>query len=184
MIAEITTDVLITTLSAGGVEISVSNGKLKIDAPRGVLSAEDKELLRVHKAEIIRKLSQPAEKPKAAVPKTTLQQRINSFVNRGISFAVKTDTFEIAAGAEKLTKNDIDYLTVNAKGILCHLQQMLLCKEIFNHEPTILKDFEAAIIEREGFITEKGQKLSLEAHEEAVMNITKFWYADIFKEEI
>lgn len=179
----ITTDILINTLSADGVELSVNNRKLKIDAPRGVLSAEDKELLRVHKAEIIRRLSQPVEEPKALLPRLTLQQRINNFIARGVSFAVGNDNFEIATGAESLTSFHSDYLVLNAREILCHLQQMLLCKEIFDHEPTLLEDFKTAITEREGFATE-GNKLPREVYEEAVMDVTKFWYTDIFKEEL
>jgi hypothetical protein len=179
-----TTDILISTLSADGVELSVNNGKLKIDAPRGVLSAEDKELLRVHKAEIIRKLSQTAEKPKVVATKTTIQQRINNFIARGISFAVNADNFEIAKGAENLTKKDTDYLVSNAEGVLCHLQQMLLCKEIFDHEPALLEDFKTEVTEREGIVADGNQTLPREVREEIVMEVIKIWYADIFKEEL
>lgn len=44
---------LIETLSASGVRLSASDGKLKVDAPADVLTAELKTELAAHKAELL-----------------------------------------------------------------------------------------------------------------------------------
>lgn len=52
-----TTTQLIESLSASGIQLSVTDGRLKIDAPAGVLTVEMKTEMAVHKPELLRLIS-------------------------------------------------------------------------------------------------------------------------------
>lgn len=109
-------------------------------------------------------------------PPVPIQQKINNFIKRGIFFAVKAETFEIAAGAERLTEGDLNFLDTNAAGVLLHLQQMLLCKDFFDYEPTFLKNFMAEITERENLISIGANKISNDAEQAIVGEVTRSWF--------
>ena len=58
----LTTSQLITAFSKRGITLTVTDGKLRYRAPRGVITANDKALLTAHKAELVTSLRQSLPK--------------------------------------------------------------------------------------------------------------------------
>ncbi len=167
---------LISDLQANGINLSVAGEKLKIDAPKGKLSPEFTEQLRLHKAQIISQLSAPKA--------INLQVKMNELIARGIFFHPMAAKFRIE-NAHLATATDFEFLRTYSTGILCILQQGLLAKWIFNDAPTFLGDFRHEVAERELLMTlEEGKEIPNEIHERAVIEVTKSWFADIFKERL
>lgn len=112
----------------------------------------------------------------------TLQQNLNSLINRGIFFSVTPNGFRTLNGGMKLTEKEELFLSSKSSFVLCHLQQMLLSRDIFNHEPHLLEDFRSEVIERESIATDGADDIPLEVHEKSVIETTKRWFADIYAE--
>jgi hypothetical protein len=63
-----TTHAFLDSPTRRGVRLSATSGRLDIDAPAGVLTAEDRAALAEHKAELVAILTAPAPDPCAQVP--------------------------------------------------------------------------------------------------------------------
>jgi hypothetical protein len=63
-----TTHAFLDSLTRRGVRLSAASGRLDIDAPAGVLTAEDRVALAEHKAELVAILTAPVPDPCAQVP--------------------------------------------------------------------------------------------------------------------
>jgi hypothetical protein len=60
-----TTHAFLDSLTRRGVRLSAASGRLDIDAPAGVLTAEDRAALAEHKAELVAILTAPVPEPAA-----------------------------------------------------------------------------------------------------------------------
>jgi hypothetical protein len=102
---------------------------------------------------------------------------LNDMIGAGVCFDVSENEFQIL-NAERLNQAAIDFLTVNRREVLCTLQQSLLVKHLFSHAEHSFEDFSDEAYEREGILTDGG-KVSIEAHFEAVRDVTKKWFAGL-----
>jgi len=112
----------------------------------------------------------------------SLADCINQMIKSSISFDVSADSFQLSGEISAATKEDIEFLTANASVILCHLRQMLLTRDIFNHEPRLLEDFKTEVKEREALAAINPEDISTVVHTQAVIETTKSWFADIYRE--
>ena len=106
---------------------------------------------------------------------------LNEFIERGTVFDVNINAYFVK-NDEMLSNFDRRFLIQYADKVLCILQQALLTKEIFNPEPILLKDYRFEISEREILMSGNAEEIPNEIHEKAVIEVTKSWFAAIFKE--
>lgn len=107
----------------------------------------------------------------------SLIDTLNQMVGRGASFDVGADKFNTFG---TVSQPDKDFLSINRESILCTLQQSLLMKHLFSHSQSSFSDFAFEIAERESHLTEQG-KVSIEAHFEAVREVTQKWFTGLLE---
>jgi len=114
----------------------------------------------------------------------TFHKILNGFIADGITFDVSADDFQTIDGAQFLKTSDKEFLKLNGAAILCHLQQSLLMKHLFNHSPERFEDFAFEITERECLNTPLRitDKTRYEIYFEAVKSTTRKWFADLLDE--
>ena len=114
----------------------------------------------------------------------TFHKILNGFIADGITFDVSADDFQTIDGAQFLKTSDKEFLKLNGAAILCHLQQSLLMKHLFNHSPERFEDFAFEITERECLNTPLRitDKTRYEIYFEAVKSTTRKWFADLLAE--
>ena len=85
------TETLLKNLQSSGVKLSANNGKLRAESLAGELSAETKELLRQHKAEIIQMLKSQTTSLKMLDAETIelINQKANEWDTNGRATANK-----------------------------------------------------------------------------------------------
>jgi hypothetical protein len=110
----------------------------------------------------------------------TFHAVLNRFIADGITFEVSADDFQAIDPAQRLKASDKEFLKLNGAAILCHLQQSLLMKHLFNHSPEQFEDFAFEIREREAIMTGDGRE-SFSIHCEAVKDVTKKWFAELLQ---
>ena len=113
----------------------------------------------------------------------TFHEILNRFIADGITFDVSADDFQTVDGAQILKTSDRDFLKLNGAAILCHLQQSLLMKHLFNHSPEQFEDFAFEIRERECLISPLRitDKTRFEIYLEAVKSTTRKWFAELLR---
>ncbi len=107
---------------------------------------------------------------------------LNRFIKNGITFEVSADDFHFIDEAQKLKLSDLEFLKLNNADVLCHLQQSLLMKHLFNHSPELLDDFAFEIKERESLLTIT-DKTPFEIYEEAIKDTTMKWFTDLLEKK-
>jgi hypothetical protein len=110
----------------------------------------------------------------------TLHEVLNKFISAGISFDVSVDDFQTIDGANALKTSDREFLRLNGAAILCHLQQSLLVKHLFNHSLERFEDFAFEIREREALLTTT-LKTEFEKYLEAVRLTTRRWFCELLE---
>ncbi len=116
---------------------------------------------------------------------------LNRFIENGVAFDVSADDFLFIDEAQKLKLSDMELLKLNEAAVLCHLQQSLLMKHLFNHSPEQFEDFAFEIQEREALFSEVSTKTALtitdktpfEIYCEAVKCVTRRWFADLLEKK-
>jgi len=108
---------------------------------------------------------------------------LNRFIENGVAFDVSDDDFQVIDNNQKLKLSDKQFLELNNAAILCHLQQSLLVKHLFNHSPEQFEDFAFEITERECLKTPLRitDKTPFEIYLEAVKSTTRKWFADLLE---
>ncbi len=113
--------------------------------------------------------------------KRTIRERLNRFIDEGITFDVSADDFQVIDTNQILKTSDREFLEINSAIILCQLQQSLLVKHLFSHSPEQFEDFACAIAEREAIMTGDGIE-SFFIHCEAVKDVSKNWFIRLLKD--
>lgn len=116
---------------------------------------------------------------------------LNRYIATGVAFDVSADDFLFIDEAQNLKLSDMEFIKLNNEAVLCHLQQSLLVKHLFNHSPEQLEDFSFEIMEREAIFSEvsteleltKADKTPFEIYCEAVKDVTKKWFADLLEKK-
>ena len=121
------TDTLVKNLQSSGVKISFNGESLKIDAPKGKLTPEVKELLRVHKTEIIRQL---------------IETRTNSPITNPFSAGNESGLRVINYLESFNNKFDGKGFFPCAPSIEAYESEKALCVAIFKHEQGIISNYE------------------------------------------
>lgn len=105
-------------------------------------------------------------------------QVLNRFIEKGITFDVAENDFQVIDPAQVLKISDREFLKLNDAAILCTLQQSLLMKHLFSHSPEQLEDFAFEIAERECLKTPLRitDKTRFEIYFEAVKSVTRIWF--------
>ncbi len=185
---------IIQNLAVKGFTTKLEGGRLAI-TPKANLTNSLREFIRANKAKLVSELQ--AEKQTNLVssafvssyPKETfknndelreiksgkLHEVLNRFIEKGITFDVSTDDFQVIDPANALKTSDRDFLELNSAAILCQLQQSLLVKHLFNHSPEQFEDFAFEIAEREAIMT-GDRRESFSIHCEAVKDVSKNWF--------
>jgi hypothetical protein len=119
----------------------------------------------------------------ADIKSEKLHEVLNNFIFAGVTFDVSADDFQTIDPAQILKTSDREFLKLNGAAILCHLQQSLLMKHLFNHSPEQFEDFAFEITERECLnsplrITDKTR---FEIFFEAVKSTTRKWFAELLR---
>lgn len=109
-----------------------------------------------------------------------LHEILNRFIEQGITFDVSADDFLFIDEAQILKLSDMEFLKLNGAAILCHLQQSLLMKHLFNHSPEQFEDFAFEVMERESLLTITA-KTRFEIYLFAVKDVTKKWFAELLE---
>ncbi len=167
---------LLSELTKQGVSLSaVGENNLHI---KGEITPAQKEYVRLWKQELIKELS-----PKKQT--ATLTDILNRFIEKGITFDVSADDFQVIDANRILKTSDKEFLELNAAAILCTLQQSLLVKHLFSHSPEQFEDFAFEIQERECLssplrITDKTQ---FEIYCEAVKCVTRRWFTELLEKK-
>ncbi len=76
----------------------------------------------------------------------------------------------------------MEFLELNKAVVLSYLQQSALMKHLFSHSPFLLADFAFEIKERESLLSIT-TKTPFEIYCEAVMDVTKKWFADLLEKK-
>ncbi len=105
---------------------------------------------------------------------------LNRFIEKGITFDVSENDFQVVDVGNVLKISDREFLKLNDAAILCQLQQSLLMKHLFSHSPELFCDFAFEIRERESLPTIIA-KTSFEIYFEAVKSVTRIWFVDLLK---
>lgn len=119
--------------------------------------------------------SQAAPETMREAESMSLIDTLNLMVERGASFDVGADKFNTFG---TVSRSDKDFLSINWDSILCTLQQSLLMKHLFSYSQSSFSDFAFEIAERESHLTEQGN-ISIEAHFEAVREVTQKWFKNL-----
>lgn len=112
----------------------------------------------------------------------SLTELLNPMIEAGVWFEVSADKFLIFDEWQVLKLAELQFLKLNYSDVLCTLQQSLLTKHLFSHSKHLLSDFAFELYEREGILT-GGGAVSIEAHFEAVRQVTKKWFTDLLSME-
>ncbi len=107
---------------------------------------------------------------------------LNRFIENGVAFDVSDDDFQVIDNNQKLKLSDKQFLELNNAAILCHLQQSLLVKHLFNHSPEQFEDFAFEIREREAIMT-GGESETFLIYCEAVKDVSKNWFTDLLEKK-
>ncbi len=167
---------LLSELIKQGVSLSaVGKNSLHI---KGEITPAQKEYVRLWKKELIETLS-----PKKQT--ATLTDILNRFIERGVTFDVSADDFQMIDPMKALKASDKEFLKLNSAAVLCQLQQSLLMKHLFSHAPEQFEDFAFEIRERECLssplrITDKTR---FEIYLEAVKSTTRKWFEDLLNKK-
>lgn len=115
----------------------------------------------------------------------TFHEILNAFIERGITFDVSADDFQVIDTHQILKTSDKEFLKLNGALILCHLQQSLLMKHLFSHSPEQFEDFAFEIAERECLMSPLRitDKTRFEIYLEAVKDVTKKWFAELLNKK-
>jgi len=114
----------------------------------------------------------------------------NRFIEAGIVFEISIDDFHFIDEAQKMKLSDLEFLKLNNAAVLCHLQQSLLMKHLFNHSPKHFEDFAFEVMEREAIFLENclnspltiTAKTPFEIYVETVKEVTKKWFTYLLEE--
>jgi hypothetical protein len=120
--------------------------------------------------------SQPEPETLRQRQAVSLIDTLNQMIDAGAAFDVGAESFE-PCGAS-LSRAGQDFLSINKNAVLCTLQQSLLMKNLFSNSESSFSDFALEIAERESYLTEGG-KVSIEAHFEAVREVTQKWFGNM-----
>ncbi|MEO8073746.1 MAG: hypothetical protein ABI891_15315 [Acidobacteriota bacterium] len=190
---------IIQTLTEKGFTLALEGGRLAI-TPKANLTDALREFIRANKKKLVSELQSEKESNLVSAVIRSDEFRhfpenngeladykaerfyevLNRFIEKGITFDVSENDFQVIDARNVLKISDREFLKLNDAAILCQLQQSLLMKHLFNHSPERLCDFAFEITERETLLTITA-KTSFEIYFEAVKQVTRIWFADLLK---
>lgn len=147
-------------LNAQNVSVYLKDGKVKVKGNRNILKDDFLLELKARKAEILEYLT----KPKST---EDVRQTLNSFIWRGVIFYPSESDAEVE-NADLLTQAEKRFLTENKTEVL-YLIQRASIMHFCNAE------------EKDQFLFEINERLSLGGDESALMITTRNYFAQIWK---